>query len=145
MKRVLQFIKQNGVGNGEQILQYMQLWFADAANGTYNITFERAKQRRSINQNQLMWLWFSCIAQSWSEATGQTYTKDDVHDAYCLLLLPIDTPKGKIAGRTSGMTTEQMKHFLDQVQADAATEYGIRLPNPEDQLFEIWADEYADK
>jgi hypothetical protein len=48
-----------------------------------------------------------------------------------------------IAGSTKGLTTEQMTEFLNQVQADAATEYGITLPNPEDMYFEVWAKQYG--
>ena len=89
-----------------------------------------------------MWLWFTCIAKSWSEATNRTFTSQDVHDAYCLMFLPIQTPKGAVAGKTSGLTTEQMTEFLNKVQSDAASEYGITLPNPEDRYFEIWAKQY---
>ena len=55
----------------------------------------------------------------------------------------MDTPRGRIAGHTSGLTTEQMTEFLNKVQADAASEYGITLPNPEDLYFEMWAEQYS--
>ena len=66
-----------------------------------------------------------------------------MHDAYCLLFIPKETPKGRVAGSTSSLSLEQMKEFLDKVQADAASEYGIQLPNPEDQFFEALAEEYS--
>ena len=142
MKRTVNFHKQGGNTNTGQVLGLVSYWLRDAANGSYILSFEKCKQQRSINQNQLMWLWFSCIAEQWSEAMGYTYTKDDVHDAYCMLFLPVLTPKGKIAGRTRGLTTEQMTEFLNRVQADAASEYGIELPNPTDEHFALWAEQY---
>lgn len=133
---------KNQTLNVSEILAQVELLLSDATYGTYLLTFERAKKPRSSEQNRLMWLWFTCIAKSWSEATNRTFTSQDVHDAYCLMFLPIQTPKGVIAGKTSGLTTEQMTEFLNKVQSDAASEYGITLPNPEDRYFEIWAKQY---
>ncbi len=144
MKRTT-FVKLPQGDNRISTIGIIGMWMNVAANGEYTITMERVRNRRTVSQNQLMWLWFKCIAEAWTQATGYTYTKDDVHDAYCLLFLPVDTPKGRIAGRTRGMTTSQMSEFLSKVQADAASEYGITLPDPEDQLFEAWANEYADR
>lgn len=133
---------KNQTLNVSEILAQVELLLSDATYGTYLLTFERAKKPRSSEQNRLMWLWFTCIAKSWSEATNRAFTSQDVHDAYCLMFLPIQTPKGAVAGKTSGLTTEQMTEFLNKVQADAASEYGITLPNPEDRYFEIWAKQY---
>lgn len=142
MKSV-RFFKQRGQSNVETVLPQVQMWLNDATNGEYTIRFERAKKPRSNDQNRLMWLWFTCIARSWSEATGRTFSPQTVHDTYCTLFLPIDTPRGRIAGHISGLTTEQMTEFLNRVQADAASEYGITLPNPEDLYFEMWAEQYS--
>ena len=125
------------------ICTQVALWLNDATNGTYTLTFDKAKKPRTNDQNRLMWLWFNCIAKSWSDATDRAFTSQDVHDAYCLMLLPIETPKGKVAGSTKGLTTEQMSDFLNKIQADAASEYGITLPSPEDVYFDIWAKQYG--
>ena len=141
-KSILINKSKNQTLNVSEILAQVEVMLSDATYGTYLLTFERAKKPRSNEQNRLMWLWFTCIAKSWSEATNRTFTSQDVHDAYCLMFLPIQTPKGAVAGKTSGLTTEQMTEFLNKVQADAASEYGITLPNPEDRYFEIWAKQY---
>lgn len=124
------------------ICTQVALWLNDATNGTYTLTFDKAKKPRTNDQNRLMWLWFGCIAKSWSEACGMAFTSQQVHDAYCLKFLPTHTPAGIIAGSTRGLTTEQMSEFLNNIQADAASDYGITLPNPEDVYFEIWAKQY---
>lgn len=141
-KSILVNKSKNQTLNVSEILAQVEVMLSDATYGTYLLTFERAKKPRSGEQNRLMWLWFTCIAKSWSEATNRAFTSQDVHDAYCLMFLPIQTPKGAVAGKTSGLTTEQMTEFLNKVQADAASEYGITLPNPEDRYFEIWAKQY---
>lgn len=125
------------------ILRQIRTWFSDASNGNYLISFERVKRPRSNDQNRLMWVWFTCIARSWSEATGIAFTRENVHDAYCLKFLPITLPNGNnIAGSTSKLTTEQMTDFLNKVQADAATEYGIKLLSLTDIHYEEWAKQY---
>lgn len=136
-------IKRNGsISNLSEVLQQVRLWFNDATNGEYLLTFERAQKPRSNEQNRLMWVWFTCIAQGWSEATGRVFTAQNAHDAYCLLFLPIDTPHGTIAGSTRGLTAEQMTEFLNKVQADAASEYGITLLSINDPMYALWARQY---
>ena len=51
--------------------------FSLLSNGTYTITVKRTTERRSVSQNNLMWMWFACIERE----TGTP--KQDVHDYYC--------------------------------------------------------------
>ena len=141
--RTLVITKEHGALDFRAALDSVTLWLQTCANGKYTITMKKVAQKRSTQQNNLMWVWFSTIAQAWSEATGRVFTPQDVHDAYCLLFLPIDTPKGRVPGSTSGLTQDEMTEFLDQVQADVAQEYGIQLPNAEDNFFAALAEEYS--
>lgn len=131
------------VGEEIDILRQVRLWLSDAANGAYMLSFERIKKPRSNDQNRLMWVWFTCIARSWSEATGIAFTRENVHDAYCQKFIPVTMPNGQnIAGSTSKLTSDQMSEFLNNVQADAATEYGIKLLSLTDVRYEEWAKQY---
>lgn len=47
-----------------------------------------------------------------------------------------------VVGSTSKLNTNQMKTFMDKVQADAATELGINLPLPVDQYYKDFINEY---
>jgi len=109
-------------------------------NGTYTVTITRAREPRSIDQNSLMWLWFTCIEQE----TGTM--RQDVHDYYCKRFLTKDIEwngSTEIVVRgTSRLSKEEMKWFLDNVQADALTEFGITLPLPEDRYFEEFYQTY---
>ncbi len=150
MRRIWKVVKHGGqVLQRDACISMLGTWLDSIGNGQYTLTLERKKQARSINQNNLMWLWFTAIAEEWSEATGKQFVKEDVHDAYCEHFLRQRTPPSRAfpegreyAGRTSDLDSSQMAHFLNQVQADAQTEYGITLPNPEDQWFEAWAQQY---
>ena len=141
MKRIVVYNRDRCTTNSPEVLETIQLWLDTVRNGQYTIEMKKVVERRSISQNRLMWLWFSAIADAWSDATGRVFTRDDVHDAYCQMFLPIDTPKGRVGGSTSGLSTEDMSEFLEKVHADAADD-GITLLNPEDKMFELWAMQY---
>lgn len=103
-------------------------------NGKYLVTFSQYREKRSIDQNSLMWMWFTCISQE----TGTPV--QDVHDYYCAKFLrkQIDwngTNRTVIEG-TRNLKKDRMTEFLNNVQADALTEFGIKLPLPEDLYFE---------
>jgi hypothetical protein len=141
MKRLVVYSKVRGTTNSSEVIETIQLWLGTVRDGRYTIEMKKVVEKRSISQNKLMWLWFSAIADAWSDATDRAFTRNDVHDAYCLMFLPIDTPKGRVGGSTSGLSTEEMSEFLEKVQADAADD-GITLLNPEDKMFEQWAMQY---
>ena len=128
--------------NGEQVSfdKEPAALFASLRNGRYVVTITREKQPRSIDQNSLMWMWFSCI----SDETN--IPVQDVHDYYCAKFLRKQivwngATRTVIEG-TSKQTKDRMSIFLNQVQADAATELGIRLPLPEDLYFEQFYQTY---
>ena len=110
------------------------------ANGSYVITIKRVSEKRSIAQNDLMWMWFTCIERN----TGTS--KDEVYMYYCkkflMRTIQVGQKMERIYMTTSKLTTVQMTDFLNKVQADAATELGIRLPLPEDRFFECFYQNY---
>jgi len=128
--------------NGEQVSYSREPaavigWLKD---GQYVITIRRGEEPRSLDQNSLMWLWFTCMESE----TGTP--KQDIHDYYCRKFLRKTIKwRGRrqtITGGTSSLNKERMTWFLDQVQADAASEFGIRLPLPEDMYFEQFYETY---
>ena len=125
------------------IVKNIEVWLSSITDGEYVLSVERLKRGRSLRQNSLMWLWFEAIAQEWSDATGKVYLKEQVKEYYCRLFLPKYTPSGDvIGGSTSGLSTDEMTVFLDNVQAHAASEFGIELPTPDMYNFELWRKQY---
>ena len=136
--------KSKGVVVDENdVISRVRMWLNDATNGNYVLSFDRIKRPRSNEQNRLMWVWFTCIARSWTEATGKVFTPQNVHDAYCQCFLPITLPNGtNIAGSTSRLTSEQMTEFLNRVKVDASETYGIHLLSLSDEAYEEWSRQY---
>ena len=130
------------IKNGEQVSfdKEPAAIFQTLRNGEYTITIARKKEHRSIDQNALMWLWFTCI-----EAETGT-PRQDVHDYYCVRFLRRNISWNgmdrTVVEGTSKLTKERMTWFLDQIQADAKTEFGINLPQPEDLYFEEFYQTY---
>lgn len=108
--------------------------FSTLKNGTYTITIKRASEKRSISQNDLMWMWFACIERE----TGTP--KNDVYNFYTKKFLQKVVQVGDRLERcvesTSQLNKERFTEFLNKVQADVASEFGIQLPIPEDRYFE---------
>lgn len=108
--------------------------FSTLKNGTYTITIKRASEKRSINQNNLMWMWFTCVERE----TGTP--KNDVYNFYTKKFLQKVVQVGDRLERcvesTSQLNKERFTEFLNKVQADVASEFGIQLPIPEDRYFE---------
>lgn len=109
-------------------------------NGEYTLKIVRKTKPRTISQNSLMWMWYKCM----EDATGTP--KEDFHDYYKSKYLSRDVAIGKqlyrVTGSTSDLNTLQMTHFLEKVKADAATEFGIILPLPEDRYYQAFIAEY---
>lgn len=138
----LDFIKRNGeVGNVAAIHQWLDRSIKYLKNCGYTLTITKVVKKRSLSQNRLMWMWFRCLEAE----SGQS--AQDWHDYYCKKILGREfvTPDGeieKLSGHTSTLNTAQMTDFLNKVQADAATEWRITLPLPEDQGYDDFRLQY---
>ena len=137
MAKVVVMRKQDGRLTFDVELPYL---FSLLQNGTYTITVKRQNEKRSIAQNDLMWMWFQCI----SNETGTP--KDEIYMYYCKKFLMRTVSIGERMERiymtSSKLNSEQMTAFLNQIQADAASELGITLPTPQDRYFEQFYQQY---
>lgn len=109
-------------------------------NGEYTVKIVRKTQPRTVSQNSLMWMWYKCM----EEATGQP--KEDFHDYYKTKYLSRQVAIGgrwvTVIGSTTDLNTLQMTNYLEKVKADAAIEFGITLPLPEDRNYQAFVSEY---
>lgn len=86
--------------------------------------------KRSLDQNALMWVWFTIIA----DYTG--YAPEEVHHVVKGLYCPRKavTLKGKtyrIPKGTSELSVGEMVELMMRIQA-MASDLGVRLPSPEE-------------
>jgi hypothetical protein len=136
MAKTVILTKKDGRVMLDQELPYI---FSTLSNGKYQITIKKVSEKRSIAQNDLLWMWMACIENE----TGTP--KDEVYMYYCKKFLMRTISMGERRERiymtSSKLNSEQMTAFLNQIQADAAQELGITLPTPQDKYFEAF---YAD-
>lgn len=109
-------------------------------NGEYTVKIVRKTQPRTISQNSLMWMWYKCM----EEATGQR--KEDIHDYYKAKFLVRQVQIGNrivnVVGSTAELNTIQMTNYLENIKADAAVEFGVMLPLPEDLHYADFVSHY---
>lgn len=136
MAKTVILTKKDGRVLLDQELPYI---FSTLSNGKYQITIKKVSEKRSIAQNDLLWMWMACIENE----TGTP--KDEVYMYYCkkflMRTMSIGQKMERIYLTSSKLNTEQMTTFLNQIQADALQELGITLPTPQDRFFEAF---YAD-
>lgn len=123
-------------------------------NGEYELIIKRKTKPRTPNQNDLMWKWFRCIGACLREYTGDEYwsTADgvqDLHDRYCRKFLVkkicVNGNTESIVRGTSKLNTLEMHNFMESIKIDAAAEFGITLPLPEDQHYSDFIHEYQNR
>jgi methylphosphotriester-DNA--protein-cysteine methyltransferase len=114
---------------------------------TFNVSVKLERKSRTIDQNRLMWLWLACIA----DETG--YSRSELHEIFKEQFLGIDekrysigkfTAECRLVKSTAGLDTAQFTHYLDRINAFAAAELGIRLPQPKDLWFQQFYEKYKD-
>ncbi len=111
-------------------------------NKKFTVEIKRKREKRSIDQNRLYWLWLNCIM----DETGEH--KDNLHEYFKQHYLGIsehmvfDKYQVIIARSTTGLDTKEMTDYLNRIQQFAGTELGIILPNPEDKHFEEFKTHY---
>ena len=137
MAQIATIIKRDGVVTIDKSFDFM---CSQLRNGKHKLTIERYTEPRTLSQNALMWLWFTCIEKE----TGTD--KQEVHDYYCDLFLSrqilFNGKETVVSGSTSKLNTLQMSDFMNKVQADAASELGITLPLPADRYYEEFINHY---
>jgi len=93
----------------------------------YEVTIKPYKRNRSLEQNSLMWKWYSIIADDLG------YTTEEIHEEFMRkLLIPItmQTPSGIVeVYSTKKLKVKEMTAYLEGIER-TATEMGIALPRP---------------
>ena len=107
------------------------------------VSISEVKERRSLDQNALYWLWLTCIENE------QGQDKDDLHEYFAKKYLPMVEKKVfetiiYSKGSTKKLNTAEFKHYLDKIQVFSSSELSISLPNPDDLHFEEFKNHYKD-
>ena len=113
----------------------------DVSQRQYKVVISRKEERRTIPQNRLYRLWLNCIS---SESGNDV---EDLHEYFKMQFLGVHSRiiYGEEVIRTVSTTDlniDQFTAYLDKVQRWASIELGVVLPNPEDLIFEQFAERY---
>ena len=99
----------------------------ESLEGYVTVDIKKRTQKRSIDQNALLWFWLTCLEHE----TGQP--KEDIHDYYKNKLLKRwVTVKGKrveVVGGTSTMNSEEFSYYLEAFKDNVAKDFEYILPN----------------
>lgn len=144
MNRTMTITKRKGtVLDRSAVHRWVDAVLDTMPNGVRILSFRKQERRRSNDQNRLMWLWLTCIA----DETGNN--KQDLHDYYCKKFLmrniEFNGRPEQVMMTTSQLDKETFTYFLNKVQADAASELGIRLPSPEDEAYREFEEYYKSR
>lgn len=109
----------------------------------YIVEVKVERERRSIDQNALYWLWLTCLM----DETGEH--KDNLHEYFKTKFLGVDERQcfGHhffLPNTTTKLDTLQFKNYLDRIQEFASVELGITLPDPKDLYWEEFYQHYRD-
>tara|TARA_R110000824_G_scaffold106507_1_gene251668 strand:- start:68 stop:451 length:384 start_codon:yes stop_codon:yes gene_type:complete len=98
----------------------------------YEVTIKPYKRNRSLEQNSLMWKWYSIIADDLG------YTTEEIHEEFMRKLLTptiVKTPSGMVeVYSTKKLKVKEMTAYLEGIER-TATEMGIALPRPYDNNY----------
>lgn len=108
---------------------------------SYTADVKLRREKRTIDQNSLLWLWVNCI----SDETGNE--KNALHEYFKAEFLGFTeiVVFGKIQkhiNSTTGLDTKQFTHYLEKIKIFAASELGIVLPEPSDRYWQEFYDKY---
>ncbi|SHG33328.1 hypothetical protein [Dysgonomonas macrotermitis] len=111
------------------------------ADKKYIVEVKVARERRSIDQNALYWLWLSCLMNE----TGEN--KDNLHEYFKTKFLGVDERQCfghhfYLPNTTTKLDTLQFKNYLDRIQEFASVELGITLPDPKDLYWDEFYQQY---
>ena len=109
----------------------------------FDVKIVRRRPGRSLPQNRTYWMWIGCI----HEETGND--RDALHELFKRKFLGMEVLDvcGERVERprsTKTLTTADFSAYMEKVQAWAAAEAGIRLPQPGDWGWEEFYERYAE-
>lgn len=115
------------------------------ANGKkLSLELKQWRDKRSIPQNQTMWMWNTEIANHIKKKAGQDFDPEDIHELLKQLFCPVtEITIGSTTASvrsTKRLDKSQMHRYLEQVDAWAA-EKGIMLTIPYGSQYQEMRDE----
>jgi hypothetical protein len=102
---------------------------------THEVVIRPYKSKRSLEQNNTMWLWIDRIRVHIGDSTGKFYSSEQVHEWLKEKFLPTNIVEigglaVKCAATTTKLNTKEMAEYLTMIEQFCAAELGLFLPLP---------------
>lgn len=124
------FIKTDNVV-AEDLSRWLQSAISELPDGKFIIDIQEAKKKRSNDQNRLFHWWCRILADD--TGASMVDVKDYLKTKFLMRPNPIGS--GFIVGSTSTLNKADFATFLENVHAEASTEFGIYLPTEADRAY----------
>jgi hypothetical protein len=130
MKRIVGF---GEVIDGKLVLRNRETFDAQLTQlkGAIEVTVEKARSRRSLNQNAYYW---GVVLKLLSEHTG--YEIEEMHEVLKVLFNQGNFGEVKFGKSTAKLSTIDFMAYLEQIQRWAAQELGVVIPDPNQEVSE---------
>ncbi|KGA39156.1 hypothetical protein KU75_24245 [Pectobacterium odoriferum] len=119
--------KSNFLAIGQQIQPMLE------SGGCYRLIIKPWRDKRTIPQNSLMWMWNSDVAEAANAHSSEKITDEDLHEFFKNLFCPAKsvTVLGvtQWVKSTKLLDTEEMTFYLNRIEVWCA-ERGIKLRIP---------------
>ncbi|MDR2921604.1 MAG: hypothetical protein LBV72_19840 [Tannerella sp.] len=139
MKTII-ITKKNGKVSGYE--EHLENGLETRSNGEHTIGVTKNKSKRTLSQNAQFWLWMEYIAGEIGS------TNEDLHDYFCKKFLQRQVKMDKrietVVGGTRNLSKSEFAVFLNKVKEEAASEFGIILPDSSDEYFPDLQEPYED-
>ena len=100
----------------------------------WKITVEPYKERRSLSQNALYWVWVEKVAKECGDSVG--YTKNEMARIFKqMFLVPSVVTHGGVdypEYSTKGLSKAEMSEYMSHIDHFAVSEFGVYVPIPEE-------------
>jgi hypothetical protein len=109
-----------------------ELWNLDLTKA-YRVTIVQWREKRSLNQNSLLWLWMAELSKQ-ARVNGKKFSGEVWAEFFKKYYCPdklIDMPLGEASTvkSTTNLDTGEMHHYLNKIQAWCMSEgYSLTIP-----------------
>ncbi|MEF8811672.1 MAG: recombination protein NinB [Bacteroidales bacterium] len=129
----------------DKLIAIERLKDLDLEKGPWQISIKKKRKRRSLDQNNLMWLWLTALEND----SGIGYTKEEWKSIFQSMFCPrvtvyVGENKIEKLKGTSELNTKEFSELLDKIRLFAHHELGMGLPNPDEPYFEEFYELYND-
>lgn len=142
---VVEINKTDGKLSDEDIKKFLS-GFSFLQNGKYFVRIEKSRGKRTLQQNNLFWLYVGCLADQcgWSKDSMKMY----LCSRFCKKKYNYpnketgELMETEAVCSTTELNTKEFATMIENIRMFAQDKLGVILPSPEDEIFEFFEKTY---